>query len=53
MLNIGTYLPIPFCVDMLPDRVIVFLSVTGASIDCCIVMPDTSIFGIIVVSSLQ
>lgn len=41
----------PFCVDIFPDNVIVFLKVTGASIDCWIVIPDTSIFGIILESS--
>lgn len=46
------FLPIPFCVDIFPDNVMVFLKVTGASIDCCIVIPDTSIVGIIWESSL-
>lgn len=38
-------LPFPFCDARLPDIVIVSLVVIGASIDCDIDMPDTSIDG--------
>lgn len=44
-------LPLPLCDDILPVIVTVSLIVSGASIDCDIDMPDTSIDGI--VRSLQ
>lgn len=37
--------PLPFCDDKLPDIDIVSLVVIGASIDCDIDIPDTSIVG--------
>lgn len=38
-------LPIPFWDDKLPDIVTVSVKVIGASIDCEIDIPDTSIIG--------
>lgn len=41
----GSPLPTPLCEDRLPDIVTVSRVVIGASIDCDIDMPETSIVG--------